>query len=106
MRISLCMLHIRACTRHSRNGVITLCCLSATRGDNMTMETEPRPTGARSTDTWRASLDKLEGLAEVLVNHGLRTRLMTPPGRFPSLHVVNPSAAVLAEDVYAGQGQD
>jgi hypothetical protein len=31
---------------------------------------------------------------------------MTPPGRVPSLHVVNPSASALAEDVYAGRGQD
>jgi hypothetical protein len=31
---------------------------------------------------------------------------MTPPGRVPSLHVVNPGATALAEDVYAGRGQD
>jgi hypothetical protein len=31
---------------------------------------------------------------------------MTPPGRVPSLHVVNPAAVALAEDVYAGRGQD
>ncbi len=31
---------------------------------------------------------------------------MTPPGRVPSLHVVNPAASALAEDVYAGRGQD
>jgi hypothetical protein len=61
---------------------------------------------ASSTETWRANLARLEGLAEVLGRHGLRTRLMTPAGRVPSLHVVNPSAAALAEDVYAGRGQD
>jgi hypothetical protein len=42
----------------------------------------------------------------VLASHGLRARVITPPGRVPSLHVVNPTAAVLAEDVYAGRGQD
>jgi len=42
----------------------------------------------------------------VLSHRGLRARLLTPPGRVPSLHVVNPSAAALAEDVYAGRGQD
>jgi hypothetical protein len=65
----------------------------------------PSAAPARSS-TWQANLARLEGLAEVLSHHGLRARLMTPPGRVPSLHVVNPSAAALAEDVYAGRGQD
>jgi hypothetical protein len=56
--------------------------------------------------TWQANLSRLERLAEVLSHHGLRARLMTPPGRVPSLHVVNPSAVALAEDVYAGRAQD
>jgi hypothetical protein len=69
------------------------------------MTTEARQ--ARDTaETWHSYVSRLEGLAEVLSNHGLRTRLMTPPGRVPSLHVVNPSASALAEDVYAGRGQD
>ena len=56
--------------------------------------------------TWQANLARLEGLAELLAHRGLRARLMTPAGRVPSLHVVNPSASALAEDVYAGRGQD
>jgi hypothetical protein len=68
----------------------------------MTMEAQQ----ARTADSWRANLARLEGLAEVLARDGLRTSLMTPPGRVPSLHVVNPSAAALAEDIYAGRGQD
>jgi hypothetical protein len=48
----------------------------------------------------------LEGLAEALARRGLRTRLVAPPGRIPSLHVVNPLASALAEDIYAGRGQD
>jgi hypothetical protein len=56
--------------------------------------------------TWQTNLARLEGLAMVLVHHGLRARVMTPPGRVPSLHVVNPGASALAEDVYAGRGQD
>jgi len=56
--------------------------------------------------TWQANLARLEGLADVLVRRGLRARIMTPPGRVPSLHVVNPLAGALAEDVYAGRGQD
>jgi hypothetical protein len=62
---------------------------------------------ARDTAVTRHSyVSRLEGLAEVLSSHGLRTRLMAPSGRLPSLHVVNPSASALAEDVYAGLGQD
>ncbi len=53
-----------------------------------------------------ACLSRLEGLAAELDGHGLRARLVTPAGRLPSLHVVNPAAAALAEDVYAGPGRD
>ncbi len=56
--------------------------------------------------TWQANLARLEGLAVVLAGGGLRVSVITPPGRVPSLHVVNPAAVVLAEDVYAGRGQD
>jgi hypothetical protein len=76
----------------------------------MTMAAEQAArTGASVTaasQTRQANLARLERLAEVLAQYGLRARLMTPPGRVPSLHVVNPSAAALAEDVYAGRGQD
>ena len=64
------------------------------------------PVAVAHSQTWQTNLARLEGLAKVLTNHGMRTRLMTPPGRVPSLHVVNPGASALAEDVYAGRGQD
>jgi hypothetical protein len=48
----------------------------------------------------------LEGLADALTQRGLRARLMEPQGRVPSLHVVHPLASALAEDIYAGRGQD
>ncbi len=51
-------------------------------------------------------LDRLEALAEELTARGLQTRLMTPAGRVPSLHVVNPTMSRLAEDVYVGRSQD
>jgi hypothetical protein len=54
----------------------------------------------------QANLARLEDLADLLTRRGLRARVMTPPGRVPSLHVVNPLAGALAEDVYAGRGQD
>ncbi|HEU5419125.1 MAG TPA: hypothetical protein VFV41_15640 [Streptosporangiaceae bacterium] len=57
-------------------------------------------------DSWDTYLARLESLAGALCQHGLRTRLVTPPGRVPSLHVVNPAAPALAEDVYAGRGRD
>jgi hypothetical protein len=59
-----------------------------------------------ASQTWRTNLARLEGLAVVLARRGLRARVVAPRGRVPSLHVVNPQAAALAEDVYAGRGQD
>src|SRR5580700_10190594 len=69
------------------------------------MTTEVRPARGPA-QALHVYLDRLEGLAEVLAHHGLRTSLMAPPGRVPSLHVVNPLASALAEDIYAGRGQD
>jgi hypothetical protein len=69
----------------------------------MTVETQAPREG---TDSWHACLTRLEGLAAELAEGGLRTRIATPPGRLPSLHVVNPAATALAEDVYAGVGGD
>ena len=69
----------------------------------MTIEVRPSRGPA---PTWHAHLDLFEGLAQVLATHGLQARLVTPPGRVPSLHVVNPAAPALAEDVYLGRGQD
>jgi len=51
-------------------------------------------------------LDRLEGLAAELVKGGLQARLVTPNGRVASLHVINPVAPRLAEDVYVGRSQD
>lgn len=51
-------------------------------------------------------VDRLERLAAELGRRGLRARLVTPGGRVPSLHVVNPVTPRLAEDVYVGRSQD
>jgi hypothetical protein len=51
-------------------------------------------------------LDRLERLADELTQRGLRATVLTPAGRVPSLHVVNPLASRLAEDVYVGRSQD
>ena len=49
-------------------------------------------TQAPESQTWQANLARLEDLAGVLIRHGLRARVVTPPGRVPSVHVVNPAA--------------
>ena len=51
-------------------------------------------------------LDQLDSLADALARRGLRARLVTPPGRLPSLHAMNPAAPALAEDIYAGPCRD
>jgi hypothetical protein len=48
----------------------------------------------------------LESLAGELIRRGLRARLLTPSGRVPNVHVVNPAATALAENVYAAGGPD
>jgi hypothetical protein len=48
----------------------------------------------------------LEKLADELTHRGLEAWLMAPPGRVPSLYVVNPAARALEENVYAGCGKD
>jgi hypothetical protein len=60
----------------------------------------------RSCESSQPGSAYLEGLAEALAQRGLRTEMMAPQGRIPSLHVVNPLATALAEDIYAGRGQD
>ena len=72
----------------------------------MTTEARAARDERDAADSPRAYLGRLEGLAEAVTQHGLKARLVTPPDRVPSLHVVNPDAAALAEDVYAGPGQD
>jgi hypothetical protein len=72
----------------------------------MTTEARAARDERDAADSPRAYLGRLEGLAEAVTQHGLKARLVTPPGRMPSLHVVNPDASALAEDVYAGPGQD
>jgi hypothetical protein len=48
----------------------------------------------------------LEKLADELTHRGMEAWLMAPPGRVPSLYVVNPGARALEENVYAGRGKD
>src|ERR1700722_17048455 len=47
----------------------------------------------------------LEKLADERSHRGLEAWLMAPPGRVPSLYVVNPSARALEENVYVNGGK-
>jgi hypothetical protein len=91
---------------HAESPILAPGIRSAPRADRVPGAAPALSAAAAPSSSWQANLARLERLAEVLSHHGLRARLMTPPGRVPSLHVVNPSAAALAEDVYAGRGQD
>ena len=51
-------------------------------------------------------LENLENLGEELTRRGMQVRLVLPPGRVPSLYVVNPEARALEEHIYAGCGSD
>jgi hypothetical protein len=48
----------------------------------------------------------LEALAAELGRYGLGATMRAPAGRLPSLHVVNPEASVLAENVFAACSRD
>ncbi len=60
--------------------------------------------GTREPDQMQAVY--LEKLADELSHRGLEAWLMAPPGRVPSLYVVNPAARALEENVYVGRGKD
>jgi len=62
-------------------------------------------------DTGTAALVKtrmeyLEELGEQLVRRGFRVRLNVPRGQAPSLHVMNPDASALTENILAERGAD
>ncbi len=48
----------------------------------------------------------LEKLSDELSHRGLEAWLMAPPGRRPSLYVVNPAARALEENVFVSCGKD
>ena len=60
----------------------------------------------RSGDPDQIQAVYLEKLADELSHRGLEAWLMAPPGRKPSLYVVNPAARALEENVYVGCGKD
>jgi hypothetical protein len=66
----------------------------------MTVETQR----TREPDQLQAAY--LDKLADELSHRGLEAWLMAPPGRVPSLYVVNPTARALEENVYVARCKD
>jgi hypothetical protein len=48
----------------------------------------------------------LDKLAEELTNRGLEAWVMAPPGRVPSVYIINPGARALEENVYVDRCSD
>ncbi|MEU8340309.1 hypothetical protein AB0C74_01305 [Spirillospora sp. NPDC048832] len=64
----------------------------------------PDDTGTAAPSKTR--IEYLEELGGELTKRGLRVRLTLPRGQSPSLHVLNPDAAALTENIMAEQGAD
>ncbi len=60
----------------------------------------------RMREASQVQLEHLEKLGEELARRGMQIRMVLPPGRVPSLYVVNPEARALEEHIYAGCGSD
>jgi hypothetical protein len=60
----------------------------------------------RMREASEVQLEHLEKLGEELTRRGMQVRMVLPPGRVPSLYVVNPEARALEEHIYAGCGSD
>ena len=60
----------------------------------------------RMREASEVQLEHLEELGEELTRRGMQVRMVLPPGRVPSLYVVNPEARALEEHIYAGCGSD
>jgi hypothetical protein len=103
LRISRCALHGR-----EREGILeraaTLSFGLTSNSDNGDDVEAKRTREPKGPDQVQAVY--LEKLADELSHRGLEAWLMAPPGRVPSLYVVNPAARALEENVYVGCGKD
>ena len=54
----------------------------------------------------RTRIEYLERLGDELTGRGMRVRVTVPRGRPPSLHVMNPDASALTENILAESGVD
>jgi hypothetical protein len=71
-------------------------------GSNEVMTVEAQ----RMREATDVQLEYLEKLGEELSRRGFGVRMELPPGRVPSLYVVNPQARALEEHIYVGCGSD
>ncbi|TNY34507.1 hypothetical protein [Thermomonospora catenispora] len=69
----------------------------------MTSEGSAAPVAATDADL---RLAHLERLADALTDRGLQVRLSAPTERPASLHVINPRATALTENILAENGAD
>ncbi|RAY11976.1 hypothetical protein DPM19_26870 [Actinomadura craniellae] len=59
------------------------------------------------TAAWaQTRIDYLEKLGDELVNRGFRVRITVPRGQPPSLHVMNPDASALTENILVEAGAE
>ncbi|GAB3676033.1 hypothetical protein GCM10027589_46150 [Actinocorallia lasiicapitis] len=64
------------------------------------------PDDTGTTASMQTRIEYLERLGDELVGRGLRVRLTVPLGTAPSLHVMNPDASALTENILAERGAD
>ncbi|MCD0453636.1 hypothetical protein LO762_31290 [Actinocorallia sp. API 0066] len=64
------------------------------------------PDGTGTAASTQTRIAHLERLGDELVGRGMRVRLTVPLGTPPSLHVMNPAASALTENILAEQGAD
>ncbi|WP_026412033.1 hypothetical protein [Actinomadura oligospora] len=64
------------------------------------------PDDAGAATPVKTRIEHLEELGDELLGRGLRVRLIVPRGQAPCLHVTNPDAPVLTENILAEQDAD
>jgi hypothetical protein len=64
------------------------------------------PDDTGTTALTKTRIDYLEELGDELARRGFRVRIDLPRGQAPSLHVMNPDASALAENILAEDGAD
>ena len=60
--------------------------------------------GVKVVTDMHSTPEELERLADALKGKGLRVDLQTPRGKRPYLHVRNPQASMLAENIFSSAG--
>lgn len=64
------------------------------------------PDGMEPAPPTKSRIEYLEELGDALVARGFRVRLTLPRGQSPALHVANPDASALTENILVEQAAD